>query len=222
MVKLIILLLALTSIGESNPQASQPIPLLLERIVPNVHSQTPANTAKDQQFKVPAEINLTIRVAEMPGYTNPKSFWEGSANLLVNDWAEIVKRTKAGESTAELGESLEKLSAPKRSLSDPANRSIRISIPVKGSLLTRLQQQPKEPQAFLVRSNIRIYDARLRKNFTLEITRIWQLKLFPDGEATIEIRIAPDSTHSIWGPVPKTLPPGYSLVPLPQAPLKKP
>jgi hypothetical protein len=222
MVKFVLLLLAFSTIGGSTTHAPQRAPQLLDRIVPAVGFPTQENAEKTQPFKVPAEIKLTLQVAEMPGMANPRSLWEGSCSLLVSDWSEVVKRTKLGENTAELGESLAKSSSPKRFLSDPANRTIHISVPVTGSLLTRLQRQPKEPQAFLLRSNIRIFDARLRKNFTLEVNRIWQLKLFPDGEATIEIKIAPDGTYSIWGPVPKTLPPGYTLVPFPQVPAKKP
>jgi hypothetical protein len=220
MVKPVLLLLIWVTLGGPVTRKVEPAFRLPDRIAGAFKTQE--NVPTPQPFKVPNEIKLTIKLADTPGKENHASFWESSSALLVTNWSEVVRRTKAGQSTADLGESLLKLSSPKRSLSESANRIVQISVPVTGSLLTRLEKQPQEPQAFLLRSNIRIYDAQLRKNFAFEVNRIWQLKLFPDGEATIEIKVDRDGSFSVWGPIPKILPPGYSIVPLPQAPAKKP
>jgi len=72
----------------------------------------------------------------------------------------------------------------------------------------------------LLRSTVRIFDAQLDRNYAFKVDRIWQFKLFPDGEATITIKIKQDGSFSVWGPIPREMPPGYTIVGVP--PTKKP
>jgi hypothetical protein len=172
-------------------------------------------------FTLPAEIKVILKVEELPGIENPKSFWEGVYEVRVADWHTIVEKTKSGGDPEETGVVVLQSSFARRSFSEKENRTLTVSVPVAGSLLERLQQQPQNPQAFLLRSTVRFFDAQLNRNFALKIDRIWRFKLFPDGEATISIKIKPDGSSSIWGPIPKEMPPGYTIIGVPP-PTKKP
>lgn len=176
--------------------------------------QENTGTSQGQPFKLPAEIKLILEVEDLPGIKNPKSFWEGFYELRVVDWKVVVEKTKSGGIQG-IGEVLFQLSFPRRTFLEKGNRHLKISVPVTGSLLERLQQQPHNPQAFLLRSTVRLFDAQLKRNYTFQIDRVWELKLFPDGEATIAITIEPDGSYSDWGPIPKELPPGYTIGGLP-------
>lgn len=171
-------------------------------------------TVQPSPTKQPSEINLTLELAELPGITNPKSFWEGAYEIRIADWKEVEDKTKAGN-LGGLGEVLSRSSFSRHRVSDKTDWRVRVSIPVRDSLLLRLQQEAKAPQAFLLRATIRIFDAQLDQNVAFELNRIWQSKLFPDGEAIITIKIKPDGSYSTWGPVPKELPAGYSIIGLP-------
>jgi hypothetical protein len=170
--------------------------------------------------KLPAEIKLILQVADMPGIENAKSFWEGTYEIRVADWKTIVDRTKAGQDPEETGLTILQSSFARLSLAEKKSRSVVIAVPVSGALLERLQQQSQNPQAFLLRSSVRFFDAKLDRNFALKVNRIWRFNLFPDGEAAIAIRIAPGGSFSINGPVPKGTPGGYVIVGAP--PLKTP
>ncbi|MEA2204986.1 MAG: hypothetical protein QOE77_1762 [Blastocatellia bacterium] len=171
-------------------------------------------------LKLPAEIKLILRVDDMPGIDNAKSFWEATYEIRVADWQTIVERTKAGQDPEETGLTIFQSSFAHLDLAEKKNRNVVISVPVAGVLLERLQQQSQKPQAFLLRSSVRFFDARLDRNFALKVNRIWRFKLFPDGEAAIAIRIEPDGSFSINGPVPKDIPGGYMIVGAPAT--KKP
>lgn len=166
----------------------------------------------------PEEIKLIVTVEEMPGIANPKSFWEGSYEIRVADWNTVVEKTKSG-GLQDIGLVISRQSFSQRTLIEKDNRHARISVPVKGPLLQRLQT--RNPQAFLLRSSVRLFDAQLDQNFAIELNRVWEAKLFPDGEATITIKIEPDGDYSVWGPLPKKLPAGYTTVGPPQ-PATKP
>lgn len=176
------------------------------------HPENAAAGSSAKLPKLPAEIRLVVTVEESPGIDNPKSFWEGVYEIRVANWSEVVERTKSRGNTQELGEGLLQSSFPRRRLLEKENRCLVISVPVSGHLLERLQNQSQKPQAFLLKSTIRLFDAQLNRNYPLEVDRVWQAKLFPDGEASIELRISPDGSDSSWGPVPKQLPAGYTIV----------
>lgn len=169
-------------------------------------------TRKTTSTKQPAEISLILEVTESPGIANPKSFWEGVYEIRVADWSAVVAKTKSGGNTQELGEVLVRSSFARRAFSEKENRHVRLSVPVSGSLLRRLQQQTQTKQAFLLRSTLRVFEAQLDQNLTFELNRVWQSELFPDGEAKITIKIKPDGSYSTWGPMPKALPSGYTIV----------
>jgi hypothetical protein len=170
-----------------------------------------ATTSQRQAIKLPANIRLVLEIEELPGRDNPKSFWEAGYEIRVIDWHTIVEKTKAGEDFNEAGSLLTKSSFAHRGLLDIDNRRLVVALPVTGALLERLQQQ-QNPQAFSLRSAVRLYDAQLDRNFAFRVDRVWQFKLFPDGEATITIKIKPDGAFSVLGPIPRTLPPGYTVV----------
>jgi len=178
-----------------------------------------AKTSQSQPFKLPAEIKLILKVEEMPGIENPKSFWEGTYEIRVVDWSTIEERTKAGADAGDSGVVFLQSSFARRSLSDE-NRRLTVLLPVNGPLLERLQQQQQNPQAFSLRSTVRFYDAQLDRNSAFNINRIWRLKSFPDGEATITIKIKPDGAFSVWGPIQKGPPASYTIIGIP--PTKKP
>jgi hypothetical protein len=170
-----------------------------------------ATTSQRQSIRLPANIKLILELEELPGRDNPKSFWEAGYEIRVVDWRTIVEKTKAGEDFSDAGLLLTKSSFAHRSLLDNDNRRLIVALPVTGALLERLQQQ-QNSQAFSLRSAVRLYDAQLDRNFAFRVDRVWQFKLFPDGEATITIKIKPDGAFSVFGPIPKTLPPGYTVV----------
>lgn len=191
----------------------------------SVFGQPPATSGQSETgtkppFKLPAEIKVILNVDELPGIDNPKSFWEGTYEIRLADWRTIVEKTKSGSDVAESGVVILQSSFAHRSFSPRENRTLIISIPVVGSVSDRLQQQPQNPQAFLLKSTVRLFDAQLDKNIALKVDRIWRFRLFPDGEATISIKIKPDGSSSVWGPIPKEMPPGYSIIGAP--PAKKP
>ena len=197
--------------GESLPSA---VPVPEEPGLDQSLDQSKA-TKVAEQAKPPEEITLIVAVEEMPGISNAKSFWEGSYEIRVADWKTVVAKTKSG-GLQDLGSVISQQSFSQRPLSEKDNRHARISVPVKGPLLERLQQQTRNPQAFLLRATVRVFDAQLDQNFAIELNRVWEAKLFPDGEATITIKIEPDGDYSVWGPVPKKLPAGYTMVGPPQ------
>jgi hypothetical protein len=170
-----------------------------------------AKTSQSQPLKLPAEIKLILKVEEMPGLENPKSFWEGTYEIRGVDWNTIEERTKAGADTGDAGVVLLQSSFARRSLSDE-NRRLAVSLPVNGRLLARLQQQQQNPQAFSLRSTVRFYDAQLDRNSTFTINRIWRFGSFPDGEALITIKIKPDGGFSVWGPLRKGPPTTYTII----------
>lgn len=168
-------------------------------------------TSQSRPFKLPAEIRLILKVEEMLGIENPKSFWEGTYEIRVVDWSTIDERTKAGADASEAGLVVLQSSFTHRSLSDE-NRRLTVSLPVNGSLLEHLQLQQQNPQAFSLRSTLRFYDAQLDRNSVFTVNRIWRFKSFPDGEATITIKIKPDGAFSVWGPIPKDAPASYTII----------
>lgn len=182
-----------------------------------------SRAAINNQSKLPVDIKLRLEVAELPGQNNPKSFWEAGYEVRIVDWRTIVEVTKAGGNVKDTGFTIAQSSFERRGLSRENSRYL-ISIPVKGAVLQRLEQQSQTPQAFLLVSTVRVYDAQLDRNFTFQVDRVWQFKLFPDGEASITIKIAPDGAFDITGPLPKTLPPGYTVIgqPVEQKSPKKP
>ncbi len=216
MMKLFLLLLLLSAVNLPGVFAQQPT----KSSQSEATSEKSAKTSRSQPFKLPTEIKLILRVEELPGIENPKSFWEGVYEIQVADWHTIVERTKSGDDAEETGVVLLQSSFTRRSFSEKENRSLRVSVPVDGALLERLQQQAQNPQAFLLRSTVRLFDAQLDRNYALKVNRIWRFKLFPDGEATITIKIKQDGSFSVWGPTPKEMPPGYTIVGVP--PTKKP
>ncbi len=175
--------------------------------------------SQSKPFKLPAEIRLILKVEEMPGIENPQSFWEGTYEIRVVDWSTIDERTKAGADASEAGLVVLQSSFTHRSLSNE-NRRLAVSLPVDGPLWEHLQQQPQNPQAFTLRSTLRFYDAQLDRNSVFTVNRIWRFKSFPDGEATITIKIKPDGAFSVWGPIPKDAPASYTIIGNP--PTKKP
>lgn len=122
-------------------------------------SRDDQKTRKTTSPKLPAEISLILEVTESPGIANPKSFWEGVYEIRVADWSVVVANTKSSDSTKELGELLVRSSFSNRAFSEKENRHVRISVPVSGTLLERLQQQTRTKQAFLLFSTLRVFDA---------------------------------------------------------------
>lgn len=171
-----------------------------------------ANTSQSKPLKLPEEIKLTLKVEEMPGIENPKSFWEGTYEIRVADWSTIDEKTKAGADATDAGVVLLQSSFEHRSLSGDVNRRLTVSLPVNGRLRERLQQQQQNPQAFSLRSKVRFYDGQLDRNSTFSINRIWRFGSFPDGEATITIKIKPDGGFSVWGPIRKDAPASYTII----------
>ncbi len=199
------------------------IPFLLSFLPQTVLAQQPTpkgepSTAATSAIstKLPTEVKLVLSLEEMPGLENPKSFWEGDYELRIADRRTVIEKTRTGDKTPH-GDVLSKLTSPRRTLIDKENRFLRISVPVAGVLEDRLKQQNTIPQSFLLQSTVRIFDAQLKQNFVFEVNRVWEFKLFPDGLAEITLKIGADSSYSTWGPVPKTLPKGYTMIGVPAA-----
>ncbi len=182
-----------------------------------------SKAAPPKPTKLPAEIVLILSLEEMPGLDNPKSFWEGAYEIRVADWQALTAEPQLVDAP-DFGESLIQSSFAKRSVLAEDNRHVTISVPVSGRVSERLKAQASNPQVFLLRSTIRLFDAQLDRQYALKVNRLWQFKLFPDGRATVNIKIEPDGSYSTYGPVPKVLPPGYSIVGVPtnQIPAKTP
>jgi len=164
------------------------------------------------QTSLPASIKLTIEVEEMPGFDKAGSFWEAGYEIRLVDWRTIVERTKSGADLADAGIPLIQSSFSHKLLAGKENRRLLVTLPVKDDLFQRLQNQKDNPQSFSLRSSVRLYDAQLDRNYTFKVDRVWQIKLFPEGDAHISIKIKPDGAFSVFGPMPKTLPPGYTVV----------
>lgn len=210
-----LLLLLLTAINLPAGSAQQSVKSTQSEVASEKReaAQTP--------FTLPTEIKVILKVDELPGIENPRSFWEGVYEIRVADWRTIVEKTKSGGDIQDSGAVLLQSSFARRSFSEKENHTLTVSVPVVDSLMERLRQQPQNPQAFLLRSTVRVFDAQLNRNFALKVDRVWRFKLFPDGEATISIKIRLDGGTSIWGPIPKEMPPGYTIIGLPP-PTKKP
>jgi len=161
--------------------------------------------------KLPKEVSLVLEVTESPGLADHKSFWEGDYEIRIADWSSVVAATKSGDDTRRLGKVLVRSSFAPRAFSQK-NAPVRISIPVSNELLNRLAQQTKIPQAFLLSSTLQIYDAKLNQNLAFDLNRVWRSEHFPEGEAKIAITVKPDGGYSTWGPIPKVLPSGYTIV----------
>ncbi|HEV7680976.1 MAG TPA: hypothetical protein VGO68_02555 [Pyrinomonadaceae bacterium] len=168
-------------------------------------------------LKLPKEIVLVISVEDLPGIKTPKSFWEAAYDIRIADWNSLIAKPELAE-LPEAGDSLLQSSAARRSLLAESDRQLEISIPITGALADRLKKQTSNPQVFFLRSTIRIFDAELDRQYALKLNRLWQFKLFPDGRATIAIKINSDGSYSTFGPTPKVLPPGYSIIGRPSDP----
>lgn len=167
-------------------------------------------TAQVRSSRLPADIEIVMSLEELPGMNSPDSFWECSYEVRVVDWKDVVQATEAGTSLDPIGQVLERGSWKATELDEERGRQIRIRVPVKDLLKHRLNQQSTEPQAFMLRSTVRIFDGELKQNIAMQVDRVWEAKLFPDGKAKIAIRVQRDGSYSIWGPIPKKLPPGYT------------
>lgn len=189
-------------------QASQHKP---GRSAKHVAQAKPAET-----FKLPTEIVLVFAIEELPGINNPKSFWEAAYEIRIADWNAITAKPELAE-RSDTGESLLQSSEARRSFLADEDRQLKIAIPVTGKLWERLKGQSANPQVFLLRSTIRLFDAELDRHYAFKVNRLWQFKLFPDGKATVTIKVAPDGSYSTTGPMPKVLPPGYSIVGFPSS-----
>ena len=168
-------------------------------------------------FKLPKEIVLVITVEDLPGIKNPKSFWEAAYDIRIADWNLLMAKPGLSE-LPEAGDRLLQSELARRNFLAESDRHLEVAIPVTGSLAGRLKKQASNPQVFLLRSTIRIFDAELDRQYALKLNRLWQFKLFPDGKATIAIIVNSDGSYSTSGPTPKVLPPGYSIIGRPSNP----
>lgn len=174
----------------------------------------PAGPSPTLSVPLPPEIGVVVTVQEMPGMENPKSFWEGDYELRIADWQAVVERTKAGDKGRH-GEILAQVTSPRRSLVAKDAQQLRLTVPVTAALGERLKQQNTNPQAFWLHSTVHFFDAKLQRHFAFEVNRVWEFKLFPHGQADITIKLEPDGSYSSWGPMPKVMPAGYSMVEVP-------
>lgn len=181
-------------------------------------AQTVAAASSKLKHSLPAEISLTVAVETMPGLTDANSFWEGVYELRITDWNSV---TPAALSDSEFGLVLTQLTSIKRSLVGKDERSVLISLPVEGELRKRLEAEENAPQAFLLRSTIGLFDAKLGRRYALKVNRVWQFKLFRDGKSRITLTIEPDGSYGVWGPFPDQLPDGYRLVGVPGSKIKE-
>lgn len=180
-------------------------------------AQRPTRAKSAAAFKLPKEIVLVITVEDLPGMKNLKSFWEAAYDVRIADWNALTTKPELAE-LPDAGDSLVQSSSARRSLVAESDRHLDISIPVTGPLAGRLRKQASNPQVFLLRSTVRLFDAELDRHYALKLNRLWQFKLFPDGKATIAIKVNSDGSYSTSGPIPKVLPPGYSIIGRPADP----
>lgn len=200
---------------------------LLLLVLSGVHltrAQTPANgpgqagpslhlpeTVAPPNLKLPAEVRLILEVTELPGIANPKSFWEGDYEIRIADWSAVVAQTKTGSKEV-IGDLLLRSYFGRQLLREKEQRRVALSMPVTGTLRSRLLHQDQFPQAFVLRSTLRVFDAQLGQNYAFPLNRVWQAELFPDGRASITIKLAADGSYGTWGPLPQALPAGYTLI----------
>lgn len=169
-------------------------------------ASTPLNESKNLQ-----KVCFTLILENLPGFDKPGSFWEVSYDWLVADKKEYYEKAALQDEPVSIGDVLAKSNITLNNLNQRSNRLLYVQVPVKGSLAQRLRSESENPQVFLLRANLRIYDAKIKKTIIHLIARAWELKFFPDGNASISIKVQENGSFNILGPLIKTLPSGYKV-----------
>lgn len=166
----------------------------------------------NQPKNFPQKVSFTLALEELPGFDDPGSLWEVSYDWRIADEKEYFEKSKLQDDPVIIGDVLAKSSVVLKDLKQASNRLLHIEVPVEGSVARRLRSESVNPQFFLLRANLRVYDAKIKKTIVDLIARVWSPKFYPDGNASISIKVREDGSYGIWGPQPKALPPGYKII----------
>lgn len=170
------------------------------------------STTVNELKNLPPKVSFTLVLEELPGFDVPESFWEVSYDWRIADSKEYNEKSQLQNDVVTIGDVLAKSSATLRNLKQPNNRILHVEVPVEGNLAQRLRSESQNPQVFLLRANLRIYDAKIKKTIIHFVARASDFKFFPDGKALISIKVRENGDFSVSGPVIKSVPPGYKIV----------
>jgi hypothetical protein len=186
--------------------------LVLISLISLLSNLAAGSTTLNKSKNLPQKVSFTLTLENLPGFNEPGSFWEVSYDWLIADKKEYYEKTRLQDEPVMIGDVLAKSNITLRNLDQQSNRLFHVQVPVEGSLAQRLRSESENPQVFLLRANLRIYDAKIKKTIIHLIARAWELKFFPNGNASISIKVRENGDFGISGPLIKTLPPGYKII----------
>ena len=191
-------------------------------------SSTPSNLLKSVQAsqEIPKAATVRITLVNAPGINDEGSRWEIAYELrIINqaaEWQAWKQGKFKGGSEERVGELIREGSV-KQLLRSPQNRRVVFKIPFSPEIQERLKNQPRDLvkftpgnitpeeiklskeqemklQVFLFYSTLSIYDAKLKRNFIIPVSRTWPFNNFPDARFEIKIEIHDDGGYSVHSP----------------------
>lgn len=178
--------------------------------------------------EVPKTATVEIILLKAPGINDKGSRWEITYEFRIANqttlWEAWKQRKLKGGSEERVGE-LIKEGTVKRMLRSPENRKVLFQIPLSPEIRERLRAQPRDPvkitpgkitpediklsreqemraQSFLFYSVINIYDAKLKKNFAITASRVWDFSGYPQARFEIKVEINSDGSYSVNSSLP--------------------
>lgn len=177
------------------------------------------------QHQPPKSASVEVILISAPGIDDEGSQWEIAYEFRVANEKTLWQRRadmKVG-SEKRVGDLIKEGTA-KGTLRSAANRRFLFTIPFSAELQTKLRNQPGErvrvvgdmseetikqlsaqetnSQVFLFYPVINIYDSRLKKNFVINTSRIWDYESYPDARFTIKIEIGKDGGYKVNSSLP--------------------
>lgn len=173
--------------------------------------------------KIPKTATVKVVLTTAPGINDKESHWEIAYEFrLANEitlWNAWKQRQANGGSEQRVGD-LIKEGVFKQSLGSPKNREAIFHIPLSPEIQEKLRNPPRErvkdfqgqrtpeeirqlkeqeikSQVFMFYDVVKIYDARLKKNFIIPASRSWPFDWHPDAQFEIRIEINSDGSYRI-------------------------
>lgn len=174
--------------------------------------------------EIPKTATVKVVLLNAPGINDEGSRWEIAYELRLANEITLWKAWKQGQvdggSEQRVGDFI-KEGVFRQSLRSPKNREAVFHIPFSPEIQEKLRNQPRErvkdfqgrprtpeeikqlkeqeikSQVFMFYEVIKVYDARLKKNFIIPASRSWAFDDHPDAQFEIKIEINSDGSYNI-------------------------
>jgi hypothetical protein len=179
---------------------------------------------------VPRSATVEVLLLKAPGLYTSGSKWEITYEFRIAnqtaEWEAWKRRKLNGGSEDRIGDIL-KEGAEKKLLRSAENQKVVFHIPFAPAIVGRLSNDPKgsvritpgkltskeielsrqqesKSQVFFFYSIINVYDAVLKKNFIIPVSRVWPYQSYPQAKFQIKVEIYDDGSYHVNSSLPTT------------------